>query len=39
MPSFAVEFGIDNTGLVAKVGLLLESELKGENIWFKRCEE
>ncbi|CAI7659600.1 unnamed protein product [Penicillium manginii] len=33
---FAVEFYIDSTGVVAKIGMLLEPAMKGEKIWFER---
>ncbi|KAJ5766949.1 Peptidase S12 Pab87-related C-terminal [Penicillium nucicola] len=39
MPPFAVEFHIDVSGAVIKVGLLLEHALEGKKIWFERCEE
>ncbi|KAJ6111842.1 Peptidase S12 Pab87-related C-terminal [Penicillium sp. IBT 18751x] len=35
---FVVEFRIDSTGSVSKVGMDLEPSLKGEKIWFERCE-
>lgn len=38
MPSFPVEFYVDAKGVVARVGLQLEAEMKGEKIWFDRCE-
>jgi hypothetical protein len=39
MPSFPVEFYINVSGVVKRVGLLLESGLEGNKIWFERCEE
>lgn len=33
---FAVEFYIDSTGVVTKIGMLLEPAMKGEKIWFQR---
>ncbi|OQE37330.1 hypothetical protein PENCOP_c010G00371 [Penicillium coprophilum] len=38
LPPFPVEFYIGATGVVRKVGLLLEPALKGEKIWFDRCD-
>jgi CubicO group peptidase (beta-lactamase class C family) len=36
-PPFLVEFHLDCAG-VTKIGLDLEPEMKGEKIWFERCE-
>ncbi|KAJ5299572.1 Peptidase S12 Pab87-related C-terminal [Penicillium atrosanguineum] len=38
MVPFIVEFWIDSTGSVRKVGMDVEPSLKGEMIWFERCE-
>ncbi|KAJ5780575.1 Peptidase S12 Pab87-related C-terminal [Penicillium paradoxum] len=37
LPAFPVEFYIDAEGVVARVGLLLEPDMKGEKLWFSRC--
>ena len=38
MPPFSVEFCLDSGGVVKRIGLCLEPDMKGENIWFERCE-
>ncbi|CAG8922119.1 unnamed protein product [Penicillium salamii] len=38
LPPFLIEFRLDEAGLVAKVGLLLEPDAKGEKVWFDHLE-
>ncbi|KAJ5816494.1 Peptidase S12 Pab87-related C-terminal [Penicillium robsamsonii] len=38
LPPFPVEFYIDATGVVKRVGLLLEPALKDKKLWFDRCD-
>jgi CubicO group peptidase (beta-lactamase class C family) len=38
MEPVAVEFYIDSSGVVKKIGLALEPALEGEKIWFERSE-